>query len=175
VIGDDTVAIRLLLAAVAGAVLGFERELKDRPAGLRTHILVASGAALFALVSAYGFQDVIAGSGPLLQGQGAAIRADVTRVASQIVVGIGFIGAGTIIRYKGRVRGLTTAASLWIAAAAGLAAGLGYWVGVGVAVGISLLSLAVLKPLEEWLAHRQVDGRGTNPGPLLDDEDDEAR
>lgn len=154
-IDDGAVALRLVLAALAGAALGFERELKNRPAGLRTHILVATGAALFAMVSAYGFQDVITDSGSLSQGQGAPIRADVTRVASQIVVGIGFLGAGTIIRYKGRVRGLTTAAGLWIAAAAGLAAGLGFWVGLGVAVGIALLSLAALRPIEKKMERRQ--------------------
>ncbi|HEX9711108.1 MAG TPA: MgtC/SapB family protein [Actinomycetota bacterium] len=154
-IDDGTVALRLVLAAVAGGILGLERELRDRPAGLRTHILVATGAALFAMVSAYGFQDIVAEAGPLSSGQGAAVRADITRVASQVVVGVGFLGAGTIIRYRGRVRGLTTAAGLWVAAAAGLAAGIGFWVGVGVSVGIALLSLLVLKPIEDRLIRKQ--------------------
>lgn len=172
-IDDGTVAIRLVLAALAGAALGFERELRDRPAGLRTHILVAAGSALFALVSAYGFHDVISDSRDLNVGQGAPVRADVTRVASQIVVGIGFIGAGTIIRYRGRVRGLTTAASLWIAAAAGLAAGLGFWTGVGVAVGISIVSLVVLRPVEARLARKQSRGAGNDWETPLDDIVDE--
>lgn len=175
-IDDGTVALRLVLAALAGALIGFERELKDRPAGLRTHILVAAGAALFAMISAYGFQDIISDASALSFRQSAPIRADITRVASQIVVGIGFIGAGTIIRHRGRVRGLTTAAGLWVAAAAGTAAGLGFWTGVGVAVGIALLSLVTLKPLEERLARKQqqeegADGKGF-PEDADEDEDD---
>lgn len=171
-IDDGTVALRLVLAALAGGVLGFERELKDRPAGLRTHILVATGAALFAMVSAYGFQDIVSDAEALSSGQGAAIRADITRVASQIVVGVGFLGAGTIIRYKGRVRGLTTAAGLWVASAAGLAAGLGFWVGVGVAVGIALVSVVSLKPLEDRLLRQREQEDDDWEG--YDDDDDET-
>ena len=98
--------LRLLLASVLGGVVGWQRESADKPAGFRTHIIVCLGAALFTLVSAVGFF----GSG-----------ADPARVASNIVVGIGFLGAGTIWRTGGSVQGLTTAASLWTVAAIGTA------------------------------------------------------
>lgn len=141
-IGDGEVAIRLLLAAALGGLVGLERELRDQPAGLRTHILVAVGSCLFTLVSAFGF------SGFEATPQGAPVRADVTRIASQVVVGIGFLGGGTILRHGATVRGLTTAASLWVTAAAGLAVGAGFHVGAAVAVGIAVFSLAMLKPVE---------------------------
>ena len=102
--------LRLAAGLVLGAVIGFERELHRQPAGFRTHSLVALGAALFTVVSAYGF------AGPMV---------DPTRIAAQIVSGIGFIGAGTILQHRGSVRGLTTAASLWAVAAIGTAAGAG--------------------------------------------------
>src|SRR6266542_5415417 len=98
--------LRLLLAAALAATVGIERELTEH-AGIRTHMPVGLGAVLFAIVSAFGFQ-AIAGHGPTQE-----VRADVTRVASQIVVGLGFIGAGVIVKSGAGVRGLTTAASLW--------------------------------------------------------------
>ena len=91
-------ALRLTLGLALGAIIGFERESHGQPAGFRTHSLVATGSALFTIVSAYGF------GGDLT---------DPTRIAAQIVTGIGFIGAGTILQYRGQVLGLTTAASLW--------------------------------------------------------------
>lgn len=169
-IDDGAIALRLAIAAAFGGLLGIERELRDRPAGLRTYILVGAGACLFTIVSAYGFQSIVL-EAPLA-GQSAPVRGDVTRVASQIVVGIGFLGAGTIIRYRGRVRGLTTAAGLWIAAAVGLAVGLGMLLAAGVTVGIALASLAILKPFEDRLARRATRERGN--GPVLDDDDDES-
>ena len=105
--------LRLLLAATLAGVLGVERELTEQPAGFRTHILVGLGAALFSIVSAYGFQSIVAASPRL------TANADVTRVASQIVVGIGFLGGGAILKYGASIRGLTTAANLWITAAVG--------------------------------------------------------
>jgi putative Mg2+ transporter-C (MgtC) family protein len=91
-------ALRLLLAAGLAGLIGMERELTDQPAGFRTNILVGLGAALFAIVSAFGFQS-IAGEGPT-----TVVRADITRVASQIVVGIGFLGGGAIVKYGATVR-----------------------------------------------------------------------
>src|SRR5947208_11971473 len=111
---------RVALAAALGAVLGLERELRDREAGLRPHLLVSVGSALFTIVSAYGFREFLVNGG-------SVVRADPTRIAAQIVTGIGFLGAGAIIRQGLSVRGLTTAATLWVVAAIGMAAGAGYY------------------------------------------------
>ncbi|HEU5242755.1 MAG TPA: MgtC/SapB family protein, partial [Gaiellaceae bacterium] len=100
-IGWPEVLLRLFVAAALGGAIGLERELRERQAGLRTHLVVSVGAALFTLVSAYGFTDFGA-------------RVDPTRIAAQIVTGIGFLGAGAIIRQGLSVRGLTTAATLWL-------------------------------------------------------------
>ncbi|HVL89139.1 MAG TPA: MgtC/SapB family protein, partial [Actinomycetota bacterium] len=143
-ISQGEIVVRLLIAAAFGALLGLERERKDQPAGLRTFILVAVGSCLFALVSAFGFDDFTGESSD------QAVRADVTRISSQIVVGIGFLGGGTILRYGGMVRGLTTAAGLWVTAAVGLAVAMGFWVGASAAVLLTLISL-VIKPLEKRL------------------------
>src|SRR3982751_4148656 len=112
--------LRLAIAAGLGGAVGFERELRDREAGIRTHLLVSLGSALFTIGSAYGFHEFLAGGGNI-------VRADPSRIAAQIVTGIGFLGAGAIIREGLSVRGLTTAASLWIVAAIGMAAGAGYY------------------------------------------------
>ena len=109
------VVIRLLVAAVLGSLIGLERERLDRGAGLRTHALVATASALIIIVSAHGFSDVL---------QEGRIVLDPSRVAAQVVSGIGFLGAGTIILRKNAIRGLTTAASVWAVAGIGLAAGL---------------------------------------------------
>ena len=113
--------LRITLAAVFGGAIGLEREFREREAGLRTHMLVSVGSALFTITSAYGFHDFLIHNG------GGVIRADPTRVAAQIVTGIGFLGAGAIIRQGLAVRGLTTAATLWVVAAIGLASGSGYY------------------------------------------------
>ncbi|CAN5823316.1 hypothetical protein BH20CHL8_BH20CHL8_00930 [soil metagenome] len=133
-------ALRLTVGLVLGAIIGFERELQRQPAGFRTHSLVSLGAALFTVVSAYGF------TGDLV---------DPTRIAAQIVSGIGFIGAGTILQHRGHIRGLTTAASLWAVAAIGTAAGAGLFI---VAVVGTLLILVVLSILDrvEALTHRRM-------------------
>lgn len=134
------VALRLAIAAVAGALVGVERELRDQAAGLRTHMLVGVGACLFTIVSAYGFDAVVAG-----RFADSTHRYDVTRVASNIVTGVGFLGAGAIIRHGLSVRGLTTAASLWVTAAVGTAVGVGmYWATV-VSIFITIVSLAGLR------------------------------
>src|SRR5216110_4065643 len=137
---------RVALAAALGAVLGLERELREREAGLRTHLLVSVGSALFTIVSAYGFREF------LTSGQ-SVIRADPTRIAAQIVTGIGFLGAGAIIRQGLSVRGLTTAASLWVVAAIGMASGAGYYSGAVIATVVVLVSLWPLR----IFAHRIFD------------------
>jgi putative Mg2+ transporter-C (MgtC) family protein len=125
---------RLALAAGLGAALGLERELRDHEAGLRTHLLVCLGSAIFTVVSAYGFTDFLVGGT-------AVVRADPTRIAAQIVTGIGFLGAGAIIRDGMNVRGLTTAANLWVVAAIGIACGAGYWGAALIGAGLALLAL----------------------------------
>src|SRR5438552_13747648 len=131
------ILLRVALAAALGGVLGLERELREREAGLRTHLLVSVGSALFTLVSAYGFHAFLS------SGQNV-IRADPTRIAAQIVTGIGFLGAGAIIRQGFSVRGLTTAATLWVVAAIGMASGAGYF---SAAVITTVLVLFTLWPL----------------------------
>ncbi len=129
--------LRLALAALFGGVIGIEREFREREAGLRTHMLVSVGSALFTITSAYGFRDF------LVHG-GAVVRADPSRVAAQIVTGIGFLGAGAIIRQGLAVRGLTTAATLWVCAAIGLAAGTGYY---SAALMTTLVAVFLLWPV----------------------------
>ena len=114
--------LRIFTAAILGGLIGLEREWRAKEAGLRTHFLVALGSAVFMIFSAYGFSDV--------QMDGMTSRWDVSRVAAQVVSGIGFIGAGTIIfrKQENMVSGLTTAAGLWVTAAIGLACGGGMYV-----------------------------------------------
>jgi putative Mg2+ transporter-C (MgtC) family protein len=124
---------------VLGAAIGFERELHRQPAGFRTHSLVAVGSALFTIISAYGF---------------AGTAVDPTRIAAQIVSGIGFIGAGTILQHRGNVRGLTTAASLWSVAAVGMAAGAGMLVIAVMGTFLILVVLSLLDRLEAVVRRR---------------------
>ncbi len=130
----EAALLRLVVAAALGGAIGFERELREREAGLRTHMLVSVGSALFTIVSAYGFTS-------FLESGASVVRADPTRIAAQIVTGIGFLGAGAIIRMGLSVRGLTTAASLWVVAAIGMAAGAGYWEAALITTGLVLLFL----------------------------------
>ncbi len=126
------IAIRLLAAAFLGAVLGIEREFSRRPAGFRTHITVSVGSCLIMLISIDGFDQM-------------AIPSDPARMAAQVVSGIGFLGAGTILHGKRGVDGLTTAATLWVSAGIGLACGVGYFVGAGITTLIGLLTLVSLR------------------------------
>ena len=167
----DESLLRLALAAVLGGLIGVERELREREAGLRTHLLVALGSALFTIVGAYGFNEFLNSGAPV-------VRADPTRIAAQIVTGIGFLGAGAIIRQGLSVRGLTTAATLWVVAAVGLAAGAGYY---SVAVITTALVLIALYPLrliayKIIVRFRPEDGRllvqlpaGSSPGEVIDE------
>jgi len=130
------VLIKLLAAVVMGGIVGWQRETRERPAGLRTHVLVCVGACVYTLASV----SFLAGSDP-------------SRVAAQVATGMGFLGAGTIIRHGNVVRGLTTAASLWAVAAVGICIGIGgpaYWVAV-LATLVVLLSLTVLQRIEKLL------------------------
>jgi len=114
-ITEYEIALRLFLACVFGGVVGFERERNDSPAGFRTHILVSLGSALVMILSMYGFNEF------------PTLNKDPARLAAQVVSGIGFLGAGTILRDKTSIKGLTTAASLWVVAAIGLAVGAGFY------------------------------------------------
>jgi putative Mg2+ transporter-C (MgtC) family protein len=131
--------VRLVVALVLGAVIGWERELQRMPAGFRTHALVSLGSAIFTIISAYAF------TGPL---------SDPTRVAAQIVSGIGFLGGGAILHYGGTVRGLTTAASLWAVAAVGMAAGAGLFVIAAVSAVLVIVALELFQRLERVAKRR---------------------
>jgi putative Mg2+ transporter-C (MgtC) family protein len=137
-LGWPHVLLRLVLAALLGGAIGMERELRERQAGLRTHLVVCVGSALFTLVSAYGFRDFI-------EAGNAFAKIDPTRIAAQIVTGIGFLGAGAIIRQGLSVRGLTTAATLWLVAAIGMAVGIGYYDAALIATIGGLLTLGPLR------------------------------
>lgn len=130
--------LRLLIAAGLGGAIGLERELRDHEAGFRTHLIVSLGACVFTLVSAYAWTDWTFSTA-------SGVVFDPTRIAAQIVTGIGFLGAGAIIVRGISVRGLTTAATLWVVAAIGMAAGTGYY---AVAIGASALVLVSLGPLK---------------------------
>jgi putative Mg2+ transporter-C (MgtC) family protein len=135
---DWVIVVQIVLAALLGAVLGIEREIGAQPAGLRTHMLVAVGAAVFTLA---GVTDVFG--------------ADPTRVAAQVVTGIGFLGGGAIFKEGVNIRGLTTASSLWVTAAIGLAVGLRQWLAAIAATVLAMIVLWVVRLAEhDWLPRR---------------------
>jgi putative Mg2+ transporter-C (MgtC) family protein len=144
-LSDWDLALRLLLAAGLGSLIGAERERLAWTAGLRTHMLVCVGSSLIMIVSAFGFADIVGSYHVIL---------DPSRVAAQVVSGIGFLGAGSILLRGDVVKGLTTAASLWTVAAIGLAVGGGLYLAATLATVIILVILAGIKPLEEWLQRR---------------------
>jgi putative Mg2+ transporter-C (MgtC) family protein len=163
--------LRIVVAAALGGAVGIERELREHDAGFRTHMLVAIGSALFTIISAYGFHEFLVTGG-------AVVRADPTRIAAQIVTGIGFLGAGAIIRQGLSVRGLTTAATLWVVAAIGMAAGAGYYGGALITTAVVLISLWPLRILARMGTRRFAVqsstlvaqlAAGASPGPLLDE------
>jgi putative Mg2+ transporter-C (MgtC) family protein len=133
--GDLELFGRLLLAVLLGGAVGAERELADQPAGLRTHMLLTVGACLFTLVSAYGFGG----------------SADPSRLAAQIVTGIGFLGGGAIVRYGLTVRGLTTAASIWATASIGVTVGAGRYLLAGSATILVVVTLVGLRTVRDLL------------------------
>jgi putative Mg2+ transporter-C (MgtC) family protein len=136
------VAFRLVIAAVLGSAVGFEREIHGHPAGMRTHLLVSLGSAAFTVLGIFFFSS-------------PGVPTDPSRIAAQIVSGIGFLGAGAILKYGTSVRGLTTAASLWATAGVGMAAGAGAWI---VAVVTTVLIVLSLGPLQ-WLITRLRSGQ----------------
>jgi putative Mg2+ transporter-C (MgtC) family protein len=135
-------AARLLAAALLGAVVGVEREWRGHDAGLRTNILVAVGSCLFTLLSIFGFPDV---------GPTPNVGRDPARIAAQIVSGIGFLGAGAVFRDGDRVRGMTTAATIWLVAAIGMAAGAGSYFLAVITTVVALVVLSALLPLSDKL------------------------
>jgi putative Mg2+ transporter-C (MgtC) family protein len=145
---------RLLIAAVLGGAIGAERELNDQAAGLRTHMLLTIGACLFTVISAYGFRR--------------GVGTDPSRLAAQIVTGIGFLGGGAIVRHGLTVKGLTTAASIWATASVGVAVGAGdYVLGVGGAalvVGTLVGLRRVSATLQRWGVSREEFMLATRPG-----------
>jgi putative Mg2+ transporter-C (MgtC) family protein len=151
------VLLRLAVAGALSGAIGLERELRDRAAGLRTHMLVGLGAALFTLVSAYGWNDFEFSTA-------SGVVFDPTRIAAQIVTGIGFLGAGAIIRQGITVRGLTTAATLWIVAAIGMAIGAGYYSAGLIATGLVLVGLGPFR----WLEGHATFGRFRRSGRHLE-------
>jgi len=128
---EIVMALRLLLAAFLGAIIGYQRERAQKPAGLRTHTLICIGSALFTVASIYGF----------------GVDADPSRLAAGIVAGIGFLGAGAIIRHREHLVGLTTAATIWAVAAIGLAAGAGLYIISAVTTAIVLIILLLPHPI----------------------------
>jgi len=141
-IDQGEIAFRLIISFILGGLIGLERESHNKSAGLRTHILVSLGATLMMLISIYGFP-------------GTSNR-DPARIAAQVVSGIGFLGAGTIMREGSSVKGLTTAASIWVVAGIGLAVGAGFFVGAAMTTGIVFITLISLAYIERhYIQHPQ--------------------
>ncbi len=139
-ISGGEILLRLALVVVLCGAIGLEREAREQIAGLRTHVIVGLGSALFTLVSAYGFT--------------ASAHVDPTRIAAQVVSGIGFLGGGVILRYGVNVRGVTTAAALWISAAIGMAGPVGFYVGAAATTMFALVTLAALRRLKPVVRRR---------------------
>lgn len=155
-LSPEEILLRLFIAAAAGTAIGWERETQRRPAGLRTHLVVAVGACTFVLLGVELHEhQVRLGEQPLW---------DLTRILSHVASGIGFLGAGAIIQSREHgVRGMTTAAGIWVCAAIGAAAGIGaYWI-LGTALGITLFALAVLRVVEVKLFGSTSDEQGSPP------------
>jgi putative Mg2+ transporter-C (MgtC) family protein len=157
VLSGNEIAMRLGAALLLGSALGLNRELHGKPAGLRTHVLVSLGAAVAAVVSC-GFP-----------GESNAMDPNaISRVLQGILTGIGFLGAGVILRDPtGHVTGLTTAATIWICAVLGVACGLGYWSVLGIAVGLTAFALILGKPIEHFAERLFKRKRSTPPDPSV--------
>ena len=144
-VSNYEILFRLFLAAILGAVVGLEREVHGRPAGIRTYLLLCMGSALIMVVSELLFFKYEA------KGLTDILRADPGRIAAQAITGIGFLGAGVILRYKDTIRGLTTAAAIWVACAVGLAIGAGFYLFGSAVTALTLFSLVGLKTFERRL------------------------
>ncbi|MEO5996085.1 MAG: MgtC/SapB family protein [Chitinophagaceae bacterium] len=141
VLANNEIIIRLLLAALLGGIVGWERQSREGMAGLRTHMLVCLGSTLIMIISAFGFNDILGKP---------AIVLDPSRMAAQVITGIGFLGAGSILVLRHQVvRGLTTAAGIWSVAAVGLAVGTGLYLAACITTVIIVVILAIIKPLEK--------------------------
>ncbi|UUP17487.1 MgtC/SapB family protein [Nitratireductor thuwali] len=145
----QVIVARLCLAILFGGVLGFERELTDRPAGLRTHMLVCLASAIFAIVAV----EIVS----MPEFSDEQVRADPIRLVEAITSGVAFLAAGFIIFKRGHVRGVTTGAGMWLAASIGLAAGLGLWLIAGLGCLLGAIVLAVLRRLEMKLDLKEPD------------------
>jgi putative Mg2+ transporter-C (MgtC) family protein len=168
-LGDGEMILRVVLAVVLGGAIGIEREINAQPAGFRTHVVLCLGAVLFGLISVHGYAGAVSHNI-------TNVRVDVTRVASQVVVGVGFLGGGAILKEGGSVRGLTTAASLWVTAAIGLALGIGYYTPAVAVTVATLLSLVGLRVVRRWVRRRLASGEervtirlneGTDPTDVI--------
>lgn len=147
-------AVRLLIACVLGGLIGLDREVKDRPAGLRTHMLTALAAAVFTVITFKIFVSI--------GGSGSGKSGDPIRVVEAVTAGVAFIAAGAIIQSRGAVKGLTTGAGMWLAGAIGVAAGAGYYIVAGIATFYALVILEVVKRLENGaLSSKSSDQGGT--------------
>lgn len=152
------IMLRLLAAGLLGGLIGLEREYRSKEAGLRTHFLVCLGSALFMVISQYGFVDSVSEL-IRLYGTDVEIRTDTSRVAAQIVSGIGFIGAGTIVLQKRMVVGLTTAAGLWTTAAIGMAVGGGLYMIAFFSTLLTLAGFEMLRKLSHNIGHLKKEMR----------------
>lgn len=171
-LSNAELAVRVAVAVVLGGAVGIEREISGQPAGFRTHVALALGAALFGLISVHAFEPFTAPRGD------TNVNVDVSRVAAQVATGVGFIGAGAILKHGASIRGLTTAASLWTTAAIGLAVGVGFF-GAGIAVTVALLvALVGLRSVRRVIRRRLARDEGeatfrlvvgANPGNLVGD------
>ena len=140
IVTDEVVALRLCITLALGGAIGFEREISGRDAGLRTHIMVSLGSCLIMLTSMYVF-DIYKN----------VAQVDPSRIVAGVVTGIGFLGAGTIMREQDGVRGLTTASSLWVVAAIGIASGCGFYSAALLTTALALIVLLFLGRFEKWV------------------------
>jgi putative Mg2+ transporter-C (MgtC) family protein len=156
-----TIGTRLVVALLLGATLGWDREARNRPAGIRTHAMVCLGAAMFTILSV----QILGG----ISSESPGVTADAMRLVSGLISGVGFLGAGSIIQSRGSVRGLTTAASIWLIAAVGLACGMGNYRVALLGLALAYVVLAPMRYLEHYLSRREDD---SEPKP---DESDQTR
>lgn len=154
----EVIAARLLGAALVGGVIGLEREWRDRPAGFRTHVLIALAAAVFTVLTSEMVHSEFMTS--------ESVQADPVRVVEAVTAGVAFLAAGAIIQARGRVRGLTTGAGMWLAGALGVAVGLGEWLIAGIATLIGLAVNIILRAIEKSFEGRR---------PLTERDPDEQR
>ena len=152
ILAETDILIRLLVSALLGGIIGLEREWSHKVAGLRTHALVAIGACLLTIISISGFSSFMDGS--------TSVRYDPSRIISNIIVGIGFIGGGAILKKGNQIQGITTAATLWVVAAIGISTGVGFIREAILTTVIVYFILSVLYKLERWLDNKRTIPEG---------------